>query len=198
MLRPLVLAASAALPAQGGACPPALGGGVEIAYSDGSVSRIGAAGPGLVREQVLHGGGTGFEVVAYGGIYVLRSVELDGFGEVAGTEEEVTFAELPPPPEPGQRVEGLLAQVRWMGMEFSRRHDLVAGALDSAIVAGCPYPAYRAELTLTEPEQAMVMRFVVVPALGTALLVALEDESGTEAYEPLSIAPLPAPAVASN
>lgn len=199
MLRPLVLAATTALPAGAGACPAALGAGLEIAYSDGSVSRVSdGGGAGLIREQVLHGGDEGFEVLAYHGIYVLRSIELDAAGEVEGTDETVTFARIPPPPAPGQTVAGIEAEVRWMGLDFSRRHDLVAGPLSEMAIGGCTYPAYLAELTLVEPEQSMLMRFVVIPTLGTALLTALEDESGVEVYEPLSITARPATDMASN
>lgn len=199
MLRALVLGAMAVLPAgAGGACPAEFGDGLVVAYGDGSVSRISAGmQAGLIREQVLHGGGEGFEVLAWHGIYVLRSIELDPQGEVEGTVESVTFAAPPPAPEPGQRFEGLTAEVGWMGLSFSRSHDMQAGDLSEMVVAGCTYPAYLAELTLTEPEQSMLMRFVVLPTLGTALLTALVDDHGAEVYQPLSIAPLAA-GMASN
>lgn len=193
MLRHLSVMALLALPMPTLACPTQLGDGIEVGYDDLSIARLSPTGaPGVLRELVLFSeDGEGYEVLAWYGIYTLRTANFNAEGELPDTVETTYFAQTPPPPEPGQRLRGVLAEVQKQDQRFQRRHDLLAGDLQAMMIGDCLYSAYEAELRVFDPEGAIRVVFSVIPALGVAILTGSDDIEGAWSYAPLSIAALP-------
>lgn len=175
------------------ACPVTLGDGVEVGYDDLSLARLSATGaPGVLRELVVFSeDGEGYEVLAWYGLYTLRTANFDARGELADTVETTFFAQTPPPPEPGQRIDGLWAEVEKQGQRFQRRHELIAGDLQALMIGDCLYSAYEAELRVFDPDGAIRVIFSVIPSLGVAILTGSDDIEGAWSYAPLSIVALP-------
>jgi hypothetical protein len=200
MLRLLSVMALAALPPMARACPVGLGDGVEVVYDDLSVARLTPTGaPGVLREWVLFSeDGEGYEVLAWYGIYTLRTANFNADGELPETVETTWFAQTPPPPEPGQQLQAILAEVEKQGQRFQRRHDLIAGDLQALMIGDCLFSAFPAELRVFDPEGAIRVTFDVIPRLGLAILTGSEDIEGAWTYAPLSIAALPVTSADTN
>jgi hypothetical protein len=192
--------ATLVLPLSALTCPLTLGDGVEVAYDDLSIARLTPTGaPGVLREWVIFSeDGEGYEVLAWYGLYTLRTANFDARGEVLDTVETTFFAQTPPPPEPGQRIDDLLAEVEKQGQRFQRRHQLIAGDIQPLVIGDCLYSAFEAELRVFDPDGAIRAIFSVIPSLGVAILTGSDDLEGAWTYAPQSIAALPpgAPPVA--
>jgi hypothetical protein len=193
MLRLLPVMVCLALPLSAQTCPTELRDGVEVGYDDLSIARLTPTGaPGVLREWVLFSeDGEGYEVLAWYGIYTLRTANFNADGELPDTVETTWFEQTPPAPEPGQRVEGVLAEVHKLDQRFQRRHDFIAGDLAALTIGDCLYSAYEAELRVFDAEGAIRLMFSVIPRLGVAILTRSEDIEGVWSYAPLSIAALP-------
>jgi len=192
MLRLIFVMAAAALPVSAQECPDQLGTGVVIGYDDLSEARITPTGvPGVLREWVLFSeDGEGYEVLALHGIYTLRTANFDSTGELADTVETTFYAQTPMPPEPDQRLEGIVAEVERQGGRFRRHHDLITGGIEAVMIADCLYFGFSAELRVYDPEGAIRVMFSVIPSLDLAILTGSEDVLEPQFYTPMSIAAL--------
>lgn len=198
MLRLLALPAAVLLPQPAPACPVGLGLGFELVSSDGSRTWITPAeAPGQFRERVIYDDGSGYSMQGYFGVYTLNTVNFDALGEDDGTREDALFSAPPPLPEPGQRIDGVVAQVTLNGAQFERRHDLVAGEPADLMVGDCAFGGFPINLTVDDIDGPRRLALFYLVPLGVAVFVGYEDAYGAERYDLLAIEPL-TPETASN
>jgi hypothetical protein len=196
MLPALALAALApafalAAPAAA-ACPAALGAGIIVTASDGGTARISPTEtPGMYDERTTFDDVPGYAMLSWWGVYAVATLDFDGVDAYPDSGETVAFVAPPPRPEPGQRIEGLLAMVDRIGLPMPRRHDLQAGALADVVIGECRYDGFPVELTVADDDGARVLSLVFLPAFDLALFVGYSDAAGGERYELLTVAPLP-------
>lgn len=192
MPRSLILAALALAPLPAGACPAELGAGIVVTATDGGTARITPTEePGIFRERTTFEDVPGYAMLSWWGVYAIATLDFDGTDEYPDSGETVAFPAPPPRPEPGQRVEGLIATVDRVGLPMPRRHDLTAGELGELRIGACTYPAFPVDLTVQDDDGPRVLSLMFVPALGVALFVGYRDGAGAERYELLTVAPLP-------
>lgn len=190
MLPALALAALA-LAAPAAACPPELGAGIVVTASDGGTARLTPTEtPGLYDERTTFDDVPGYAMLTWWGVYAVATLDFDGVDSYPDSGETVAFAAPPPRPEPGQRVEGLLAMVDRVGLPMPRRHDLQAGALADVQIGDCRYAGFPVELTVVDDDGPRVLSLVFLPAFDLALFVGYRDGAGAERYELLTVAPL--------
>lgn len=192
MLRHLVMPALALAPVPAAGCPAALGPGVVLVSGDGAVSQIRALPqPGLFEERVQYDDGSGYRMQGYFGVYTLTTVNFDAVEEDPDSREVSRYDSPPPPPVPGQRIEGLVVQVEMGGAVFQRRYDLFAGPPGALTIGACSYDGFPIELAVNDIDGARMLRLHFLNALGVAVLVGYGDLFDAEVYDLLSIEALP-------
>ena len=189
MLRLLTIPALALLSATPvAACPTELGPGIVVVSDDGGVSRITPTDrPGLLHERVTFDDGYGFEILSFHGIYIVGQVDFGSEGMIEDSRETAEFAQTPPPPEAGQRLQGIMAQVVRDGRTESRRHDIEVGQPETMQIGDCGYRALPVTLDTFDEHGPGRTWMAWLPDLEVALFVGYADRDGEERYTILSI-----------
>lgn len=177
------------LPALASACPRSLGDGVRISYEDGWVTELRPAEtPGMVRERGLaDGSGWSYELLAWHGIFSLRQDDFEDGVLVEYLAERTDYAEPPPVPAPGLRVQGIMGEVTREGESFTRRHDVAVGTQGQISIGRCTFTHLHVQLALFDIDGTLLLEFAYLPALGIAMQTAYEDEEGREEYIPRAL-----------
>lgn len=189
MLRLLTLPALALLPAAPlMACPAGLGAGIVVVSEDGGESRITPTERAhVLRERVTFEDGGGYEMLSMHGIYMIESFDFGPEGVLDDSLETAEFAQTPPPPEAGQRLQGIMAQVTHGGHSETRRHDIEVGQPQDLMIGACRYRSLPVTLDVFDESGPSRTWLAWLPDLGVALFVGYADSDGEERFELRSI-----------
>jgi hypothetical protein len=199
MLRLAPAAALALTCAPALACPVSLGEGVLLVSSDQSVALLSpGAAPGEFEERVTYDGESGYVMRGLFGVYTLETVQTLLGVEDEATREIAVFDPAPPPPEPGQMLPRVVAQVTLNGATFERVHQVTAGAPTRIAIGPCTYDGFPIQVQVDDIDAPRRLLLFYIQAFGLAVFTGYEDSYGAEGYELVSIEPVSALGIAGE